>query len=150
MAVPVAGKVIIDTNVFVDYLRKDIHADWVFGRVENTIRFLSSIVLMELRLGADTPKRKRMVDRIKSAFPANRLIAPSPQLFDEAGRLFRNLYGDGAGFVDRLGPVNDLLIALTAKQIGATVITSNLREFNRIKQHLKGLSVANPNPERTL
>ncbi len=72
MAIPVAGKVIIDTNVFVDYLRQDLYADWVFGRIENTIRFLSSVVLMELRLGADTPKRKRMVDRIKAVFPANR------------------------------------------------------------------------------
>lgn len=117
MAIPVTGKVLIDTNVFVDYLRQELHADWVFGRVGSTIHFLSSIVLMELRLGADTPKRKRMVEKIKSAFPSKCLIAPSPQLFDEAGRLFRTLYGDGSGFTDRLGPVNDLLIALTAKQI---------------------------------
>jgi len=54
MAIPVTGKVLIDTNVFIDYLRQELHADWVFGRVGNTIRFLSSIVLMELRLGADT------------------------------------------------------------------------------------------------
>jgi len=150
MAIPVTGKVLIDTNVFIDYLRQELHADWVFGRVGNTIRFLSSIVLMELRLGADTPKRKRMVDKIRSAFPGERLIAPSPQLFDEAGRLFRTLYGDGSGFTDRLGPINDLLIALTAKQIGATVITSNLAEFNRIKEHLQGLSVASPGLERTI
>lgn len=144
MALPVTGKVLIDTNVFIDYLRQELHADWVFGRVGNTIRFLSSIVLMELRLGADTPKRKRMVDKIKSAFPSKRLIAPSPQLFDEAGRLFRTLYGNGSGVAGRLGPVNDLLIALTAKRMGATVITRNLDEFNRIKEHLQGLSVASP------
>lgn len=150
MAIPVTGKVLIDTNVFVDYLRQELHADWVFGRVGNTIRFLSSIVLMELRLGADTPKRKRMVDKIMSAFPSERLIAPSPQLFDKAGCLFRTLYGDGSGFTDRLGPVNDLLIALTAKQMGATVITSNLGEFSRIKEHLQGLSVASPDLEHTV
>ena len=64
MAVPVAGKVLLDTNVFIDYLRAGLHTDWVFGRVGNTVRFLSAIVLMELRLGADTPRRKRAVDRI--------------------------------------------------------------------------------------
>src|SRR4030066_2109056 len=115
MAIPVTGKVLIDTNIFIDYLRKELHADWVFGRVGNTIRFLSSIVLMELRLSADITKRKRMVDKIKPAFPGDRLIAPSPQLFDAAARLFRTLYGDGLGFTDRLGPINDLLISLTSK-----------------------------------
>src|SRR4030065_1482391 len=150
MAIPVTGKVLIDTNVFIDYLRQELHADWVFGRVGNTIRFLSSIVLMELRLGADTPQRKRAVDKIKSAFPKERLIAPASLLFDQAGQLFQTLYGDGSGFTDRLGPINDLLIALTANQIGATVITSNLAEFNRIKEHLQGLSVASPDLERTI
>ena len=53
-----SGKVLLDTNVFVDYLRVGLHADWVFGRVGDTIRFLSSVVLMELRLGADTLRRK--------------------------------------------------------------------------------------------
>jgi hypothetical protein len=38
MALPVSGKVILDTNVFIDYLRADLHAEWVFGQVENTTR----------------------------------------------------------------------------------------------------------------
>ena len=76
MAVSVTGKVLLDTNVFIDYLRADLHAAWIFGGVSNTIRFLSSVVLMELRLGADTTRRKRAVDRIQAAFPAGRLIAP--------------------------------------------------------------------------
>ena len=147
MAVLVSGKVLLDTNVFVDYLRADLHADWVFGRVGNTIRFLSSVVLMELRLGADTLRRKRAVDRIKAAFPSGRLIAPAPQLFERAGQLFRTLHGDGSGLVDRLGPINDLLIALTARQIGATVVTSNLREFRRIADLLPGLVLGAPDPE---
>ena len=96
MAVSVTGKVLLDTNVFIDYLRADLHADWIFGGVSNTIRFLSSVVLMELRLGVDTTRRRRAVDRIQAAFPAGRLIAPLPVLFDHAGRLFRALHGDGS------------------------------------------------------
>lgn len=84
------------------------------------------------------------MDRIKAAFPSGRLIAPGPQLFDHAGQLFRMLYGNGSGPSDRLGPINDLLIALTARQIGATVITSNLSEFRRIAGHLRGLTIAAP------
>lgn len=144
MAVPVAGKLFLDTNVFVDYLRAGLHADWVFGRVGDSVRFLSSIVLMELRLGADTLRRKRAIDRIKAAFPSGRLIAPTPEVFDDAGRLFRVLYGDGSGLADRLGPIDDLLIALTARQIGAAVVTGNLREFRRIASHVSGLTVVSP------
>ena len=144
MALPVTGKVLLDTNVFIDYLRAELHADRIFGGVSNIIRFLSSVVLMELRIGADTPRRPRAVDRIQAAFPTSRLIAPLPPLFDHAGRLFRTLHGDGSGLDDRLGPVNDLLIALTARQIGATVLTSNLDEFRQIARHLPGLRIVAP------
>lgn len=144
MAVPVAGKVLLDTNVFIGYLRAGLHAEWVFGRVSNTIRFLSAIVLMELRFGADTPRRKRAVDGIQRAFPPGRVIAPTPLVFEQAGRLFRALHGDGSGFQDRLGPLNDLLIALTARQIGAAVVTNNLDEFRRIATRLPGLRIVAP------
>lgn len=144
MAVPVTGKVLLDTNVFIDYLRADLYTRWIFGGVGNILRFLSSVVLMELRIGADTPRRQRTVDRIQAAFPTNRLIAPLPPLFDHAGRLFRTLHGDGSGLDDRLGPVNDLLIGLTARQIGATVVTSNLEDFRQIARHLPGLRIVAP------
>lgn len=144
MAVPIAGKVLLDTNVFIDYLRAGLYTDWVFGRVSNTIRFLSAVVLLELRLGADTLQRRRAVDRIKNAFPSGRLIAPVPPLFDQAGRLFSLLYRNGSEPKDRLGPLNDILIALTARHIGATVVTSNLHEFRRIAAHLPGLQIFPP------
>jgi predicted nucleic acid-binding protein len=128
----------------VDYLRAELHADWVFGLAGSSIRFLSSVVLMELRLGADTTKRKKAVDRIKAAFPDTRLIAPTPKIFDRAGYLFRRMHGDDAGIQDRLGPINDLLIALTARQIGAAIVTSNLEEFRQISKHLHGLTVIAP------
>lgn len=144
MALPVTGKVLLDTNVFIDYLRAELYVDWIFGGVSHIVRFLSSVVLTELRIGADTARRQRAIDRIQAAFPTSRLIAPLPPLFDHAGRLFRTLHGDGSGLDDRLGPVNDLLIALTARQIGATVLTSNLDEFRQIARHLPGLRIVAP------
>ena len=144
MAVLVTGKVLVDTNVFVDYLRANLHSEWVFGSVSHTIRFLSTIVLMELRLGADTWRRERAVDRILGAFPAGRQVAPAPHLYDHAGRLFRAIHGAATGIDDRLGPMNDILIALSAREIGATVVTSNLKDFYRIGGQLAGLKVAAP------
>src|SRR5207249_11718162 len=124
MAVSVSRKILLDTNVLTDSRRLGSHADSVSGRAHPAIRFLSSVVLMELRLGADTVPRRRAVDRIKGAFPVQRLIAPAPDLFDRAGVVFRALHGDGRGLRDRLGVVNDLLIALTAWGMRATVVAS--------------------------
>jgi predicted nucleic acid-binding protein len=138
------GKVVLDTNVFIDYLRAGLHAEWVAGQVEGTVRFLSSVVLLELRLGADTPRRRRVVDRVRAAFPAVRVLAPRADLYDRAGTVFRRLHGDGKGLVDRLGAVNDLLIALSAWQVGATVVTSNADDFREIARHLPGLRWIKP------
>ncbi len=141
MALPVGRKVLLDTNVFIDFLRAELHADWVFGGRERVIRFVSAIVLMELYLGADTPKRKRAVDQVVAAFPANRVIAPASFLFPRAGKLFRILYYGSIKAADRLGPMNDLLIALTAREIGATVVTNNISEFTRIAAQVPGLQI---------
>ena len=81
MAVFVTGRILLDTNVFIDYLR--------------------------------------------------------------AGTLFRALHGDGSRRGDRLGPINDLLIALTAWRIGASVVTVNSGDFNRIPSTCPGSWLSN-------
>jgi len=141
VALPVGRKVLLDTNVFIDYLRAELHADWVFGGKENVVRFVSAVVMMELHLGATTPKREKAVARIGAAFLTNRVVAPAAYLFPLAGRLFRKLYGERFADSDRLGPMNDLLIALTAREIGATVVTGHVAEFSRIADELPGLQV---------
>jgi predicted nucleic acid-binding protein len=134
---------LLDTNVFIDFIRAELHAGWVFGGRENIVRFVSAVVLMELTLGANTPARQKAVARIEEAF-RHRIVAPSSRLYVRAGRLFRVLYGDLERASDRLGPINDLLIALTAREIGAAVVTGNLSEFARIGEKLPGLQVLAP------
>jgi predicted nucleic acid-binding protein len=119
-----------------------MHTEWVLGPVGGRIRFLSSVVLFELRFGADTRKRRHAVDRLRAAFPTTRQISPSPRAFDRAGRLFPLLYGRASG--DRLGRLNDLLIALTAREIGAAVVTQNVDDFARIATVVQGLAVTAP------
>lgn len=144
---PPQDKVLLDTNIFIDYLRTGLHEEWITGRVPGTVRFLSSIVLLELRLGADTPRRRRAVDRIKAAFPPSRWLAPGPELHDQAGLLFRSVFGDAKALLasgDRLGAMNDLLIALTARHVGARVVTGNARDFERIARQLPGFQWSLP------
>ena len=89
MAVPVGGKVVLDTNVFIDFLRAGLHAEWVLGGHGTVIRFLSGVVLLELQLGADTPKRRKAVDKLQEAFPSVRILGVTPSILDHAGRVFR-------------------------------------------------------------
>jgi predicted nucleic acid-binding protein len=144
MALPVGGKVLLDTNVLIDFLRAGMHAEWVLGGQGTVVRFISAVALLELRLGADTPKRKKAVDRLHQAFRSGRTLGLTPTLLDNAGQIFRALYGNASGLTDRLGPMNDVLIALTAREIGATVVTSNVLEFRRIATKVPSLKVAAP------
>jgi predicted nucleic acid-binding protein len=145
VALPLVGRLLLDTNVFIDYLRDGAHEQWVFGHVGPTVRFLSSVVLGELRLGADTLPRRRAVDRLRNAFPPERRVAPTPASFDRAGIIFRGLFAPGNEPRDRLGTWNDILIALTARQLGGAVITANARDFERLAAFLPGLVVLDPN-----
>lgn len=144
MALPIGGKVLLDTNVLIDFLRAGMHAEWVLGGHGTVVRFISAVALLELRLGADTPKRKKAVDRLHQAFQSGRVLGLTPSILDHAGRLFRAMYGNALGLNDRLGPMNDVLIALTAREIGATVVTSNVLEFRRIATKVPGLKVTAP------
>lgn len=146
MAVPVTGKLLIDTNVFVSYLRSGLHEDWIEGRVEKTTRFLSSVVLFELRLGALDDRRLAVINRLSRSFPKERIVSPTQGIYKKAADLFRELFGlnSAAWPQDRLGPVNDLLIAVTAFRMGATVITENEKDFSRIARHLPGFRFSVP------
>ena len=144
MALPIGGKVLLDTNVFIDFLRADRHTEWVLGGHGSVVRFISAIVLLELRLGADTPRRKKAIVRLQHAFSSERTLGLTPTVLDRAGQLFRAMYGNASGLRDRLGPMNDVLIALTAREIGATVVTSNVLEFRRIAAKVSGLKIVEP------
>lgn len=144
MALPIGGKVLLDTNVLIDFLRAGMHSEWVLGGQGTVVRFISAVALLELRLGADTPKRKKAVDRLHQAFRSERVLGLTPPLLDRAGHCVRVLSGNASGLTGRLGPMNDILIALTAREIGVTVVTSNVLEFRRIAAKVPGLKVAAP------
>ena len=139
-------KVVIDTGVYVDYLRAGLHQDWVLGPASRRVRFLSAVVLFELKLGARTLRSRRVVDALKLAFPSGRLIAPSAEMFERAAILYRKVHGASVGppSGDRLGHFSDLMIALTSWRIGAAVVTSNGRDFKRIAAHLPDFAWLEP------
>ena len=129
-------KYLLDTNVCVDYLS---------GRYPGVVRrvhgsppadlALSSVVVAELRYGADRSGRPRA-----NHARVDVLVAEVPPLeFDHDaagayGRLRAGLETAGAP----IGP-NDMLIAAQALSRGLVLVTDNVGEFRRVK----GLKIEN-------
>jgi predicted nucleic acid-binding protein len=127
-------RVLLDTNVYVDWLNHGRHEALVMGR--GLVRHMSSVVLMELRAGTMTRAAERAVDRLLRAYAAgDRLVTPRASAFERAGAVLRRLRASGRE-VRRASLVNDLFIALSASTIGATLVTRDVSDFTAIAEHV--------------
>jgi predicted nucleic acid-binding protein len=127
-------RVLIDTNVYIDFMNLGRASDVVLGG--DLIRYTSSVVLMELQAGATNPSARKAVAHLASAFErTNRLLPPSATAWKRAGIVLRKLRESGRE-IRRASFVHDLLIALTARDIGATVVTSDESDYGAIRKHL--------------
>ena len=116
-------KVLLDTNLYIGWLNQGLHEELMVG--PGLVRYLSAIVQMELRVGATMLPARRAVDQLTRAYRAGgRIISPGAELFDQAGRTLQRLREAGRE-VRRASLVNDVLIALSARTLGATVLTAD-------------------------
>ena len=93
---------------------------------------MSAVVAMELRVGARTLPGRRAVQRLLRTFQrAGRVLTPTAAVFDDAGEALQRL-SDGGREIRRASLSHDVLIALSARTIGATVITRD-RDFEAIR-----------------
>ena len=105
-------KVLLDTNVYIGWLNGGLHADLLLG--PGLARYLSAVVAMELGVGARLLPARRALDQLVRAYQVGgRVVVPDAQVFDRAGRVLQRIL------------VNDVLIALSARSIGATVVSAD-------------------------
>ena len=123
----------IDTNLYVDWLNSGHFGEVLFEA--GAVKYLSAVVLMELRAGAFGATDRRLVRRLQAAFEkAGRLLVPTGAVFDEAGETLRRLQSErGYNLAASHSIVNDVLIALSARASGAIVVTQNGRDFRAIQ-----------------
>jgi len=126
-------RVVIDTNVYVDWINRGQHEEVLFQR--ETVKYLSAVVLMELRAGAFSQRDRRRLQGLETAFErAGRILLPSRTVFAEAGSALRRLQADRSYHIAASHSIaNDVLIALSARSIGATVVTQNERDYRAIQ-----------------
>jgi predicted nucleic acid-binding protein len=126
-------RLVVDTNVYVDWMNAGRHEAVLFEK--GAVKYLSAVVLMELRAGAFRPADRRLLAHVQTAFEkAGRLVVPSATVFAEAGEALRRLQSEkGYNLASTPSLVGDVLIALSARAIGAVVITQNERDFRAIQ-----------------
>ena len=129
---PVASLAILDTSVYIDNLRS--------GRFKQEILDLklvvrcSAVVLAELSRGARSREMRRFVDGLAKNL---RIIAPTEKEWIESGKIVCHLIAERGYDVNKTREIHfDVLIALTARRIGAYLITCNSKDFMAIQKHV--------------
>jgi predicted nucleic acid-binding protein len=126
-------RLVIDTDLYVDWINAGRHGDVLFEA--GAVKYLSAVVLMELRAGALAAPDRRLVRRLRAAFEKEgRILVPTGAAFEEAGETLRRLQSErGYNLARSHSIVNDVLIALSARASGAVVVTQNERDFRAIQ-----------------
>jgi predicted nucleic acid-binding protein len=123
---------IIDTSVYVDNVRS--------GRFEGNLLALpylvrvSAVVVAELARGARSRQAKQFIAyMIKNFSP----LAPTEAEWIRSGHVVRALTDRHRLDIHKLREIHfDVLIALTARRLGAHLITSNARDYLAIQKVL--------------
>ncbi len=126
-------KVVFDTNIYIDLFNQGLHRDEFDGF--HKIMYLVHPVLHELWIGAKGTVEVKHLTRFGNQFiRLDRLVRPESTTQLLIGRTCRKLRISGQ--LDPKYPrvYNDICIALLARQIGATVVTHNLKDFEQISQ----------------
>lgn len=126
-------RLVLDTNLYIDWLNAGDREEIVFQA--GAVKCLSAVVMMELLGGAFSARDRKLLQGIFHAFTKlGRILTPSTATYREAGDVLRQLQtAQGYGLGRSHSLANDVLIALSARSIGATVITQNKRDFLAIQ-----------------
>ena len=119
----IVRKAVFDTNVYIGWLNHGQNEELMTA--PGLVRYLSAVVQMELAVGAKMLPARRAIDLMARAYGRiGRVFAPGASQFDEAGRTLRKLRETGRE-IRRASLVADVLIAHSARSLGATVFTAD-------------------------
>jgi predicted nucleic acid-binding protein len=132
-------KVLLDTNVYISACRS---AD-ARERFRATffpllpVTFLAAVVAYELRVSAANRATQRLVQELTAPMErSGRSVTPTFEDWVEAATIATSIADRDRGWRSKLpGLLSDILIALCARRIGATLLTYNARDFHLIRRH---------------
>lgn len=129
-------KAILDTSIYIPFINDGVVHPILEIDIGKPVIYLSAVVIAELYAGAFDNQSIKLLDKLYKAFcDAQRIVTPSSNDWQTTGKVIAKLGGKHGFeniFLSRVQ--NDVLIALSAKQIGASVITNNAKDFLRVKE----------------
>lgn len=127
---------VLDTNVYIGHWERSLYEEALAEVRRAFVIRHSAVVLSELRRGARTREARRVVDDLLER--ASVVWTPVDSDWWEAGRLILKL-GDAQGWDrnKRRDFQNDVLIALTARRHGATVVTVHRGDFDLLSKEIE-------------
>lgn len=132
-------RLLYDTSVYISVLRDAAFAVSFRPRYIRDIPFTlcSSVVVQELLAGAHTSRHRRQAAALYEPFErARRIVTPTHLVWKEAGVVVAMLFAQMPQLRSKLsqGLLNDMLIALSGRATGATVVTRNRDDFLLIQR----------------
>jgi predicted nucleic acid-binding protein len=125
-----ANLAILDTSVYIDNLRSGRFKDDILA-LPYVIR-LSAVVLAELSRGARSREMKKFVEDLRNNL---RVITPTENEWAVSGRLVNRIASARRFDIHKTREIHfDVLVALSARRIGAVVITCNRADFTTIRE----------------
>jgi predicted nucleic acid-binding protein len=144
---------LLDSNVYIRGFREAAFGRELleFHRAELPRVVVSAVVASEVLLGALTPRGERAVRRtlVEPFRTRRRFYVPSWSTWELAMRIDRRLRRQ-ASLREQLGRrsfFHDILIAASARELGATIVTLNRADFATIGRHVD-IEFTEPWPRR--
>ncbi|MEK6691276.1 MAG: type II toxin-antitoxin system VapC family toxin [Nitrospirota bacterium] len=129
-------KVILDTSIYIPFINKSISHPIFELKFGKPVLYMSAVVIEELYAGAFDNTSINILDKTYNTLEdLGRLIVPEANDWQRTGKVVAKLgqkYGFEDTFLSRI--TNDVLIAFSARRIGAIVVTDNTKDFLRIKE----------------
>ncbi len=133
---PMPSRYVFDTNIYIECLQdRDFsvrHETEYHHRIPFT--FFCSVVVQELLLGCIHDLALKRVQTFYKPFErVNRMVNPLYRDWEEAGIVGQKIVRKHPSLkTKRFALINDILIALCCRRIGATLITRNGKDFQVI------------------
>ncbi len=127
------AKHLIDTDLYIDLVQSGTTLSLIRELYNKDAPFIyfSSIVAQELLAGARSPAGRKRVEILFRPFEkVGRVVTPSYDQWKDAGGILAKVLQDRPDLKSKLPAlVNDCLLALSARSLGATLYTRNRDDF---------------------